>query len=211
MLKCNVTVNGVISRAATIRKDNEGKDFITFGVKVIVPTKYSTVNSIDIGVTIGGTQSDLQKYPLNSRISLTGMMTFKKKGDNLYINLRADEAKTDSVGADAITGTLMFRGTIKNLDLKEDKKGKGYLVFDAYSSDKLEDGSYSYIWVRFIRFSETLESFLADKAGVNVNGDVQLTLYKDKLNISSKINSLEEWDKAKKGSHSAEQGQSQQQ
>ncbi len=34
MIKCNVTINGAISRAATMRTNKEGKTFIGFTVMV---------------------------------------------------------------------------------------------------------------------------------------------------------------------------------
>lgn len=39
MIKCNVTVCGTISRQAQMRANKEGKQFISFGISVVVQAK----------------------------------------------------------------------------------------------------------------------------------------------------------------------------
>ena len=39
MMKCNVTICGVVSKAATCRTNKEGKPFVTFSVAVVIPAK----------------------------------------------------------------------------------------------------------------------------------------------------------------------------
>lgn len=33
MIKCNVTINGIVSRTASMRTNKEGKSYISFAVK----------------------------------------------------------------------------------------------------------------------------------------------------------------------------------
>lgn len=44
MMKCNVTICGVVSKAATCRTNKEGKPFVTFSVAVVIPAKYRAQN-----------------------------------------------------------------------------------------------------------------------------------------------------------------------
>ena len=39
MMKCNVTICGVVSKAATCRTNKDGKPFVTFSVAVVIPAK----------------------------------------------------------------------------------------------------------------------------------------------------------------------------
>lgn len=50
MIKCNVTVCGTVSRQAQIRANKEGKQFISFGVKVVIPAKSGINKTIEISV-----------------------------------------------------------------------------------------------------------------------------------------------------------------
>ena len=38
MIKCNVTINGTVSRAATVRTNSEGQSFICLTVKATIPS-----------------------------------------------------------------------------------------------------------------------------------------------------------------------------
>lgn len=154
MIKCNVTVCGTISRQAQMRANKEGKQFISFGISVVVQAKTSINKTVEISVAKDGdNQAELVNYPIGSRVEVAGVLQFHKKGDVLYLNLSASGVNSFNAGnQDAITGSIEFRGTIgKQVEVKTDKKGKPYTMFSAYSSEK--DGeNYSYTWVRFMQF-----------------------------------------------------------
>ena len=41
MIKCNVTINGIVSRTASMRTNKEGKSYIGFAVKTTIPVSYT--------------------------------------------------------------------------------------------------------------------------------------------------------------------------
>ena len=142
MIKCNVTVCGTISRQAQIRANKEGKEFISFGVSVVIPAKSGINKTVEISVAKDtDNQGETVNYPVGTRIEVAGVLQFHKKGDTLYYNLSATGVNTFNAGnQDNITGTLEFRGTIgKHVDVKTDKKGNPYTLFSAYSSEKVGD------------------------------------------------------------------------
>ena len=129
MIKCNVTVCGTVCRQAQMRANKEGKQFISFGINVVVQAKTGINKTVEISVAKDGdNQAELVNYPVGSRIEVAGVLQFHKKGDALYLNLSASGVNTFNAGSqDAITGTIEFRGTIgKQVDVKTDKKGKPY-------------------------------------------------------------------------------------
>ncbi len=139
MIKCNVTVCGTISRQAQMRANKEGKQFISFGISVMVQAKTGINKTVEISVAKDGdNQAELVNYPIGSRIEVAGVLQFHKKGDVLYLNLSASGVNSFNAGSqDAITGSIEFRGTIgKQVEVKTDKKGKPYTLFSAYSSEK---------------------------------------------------------------------------
>ena len=139
MIKCNVTVCGTVCRQAQLRANKEGKQFISFGISVVVQAKTGINKTVEISVAKDGdNQAELVNYPVGSRIEVAGVLQFHKKGDALYLNLSASGVNTFNAGSqDAITGTFGFRGTIgKQVEVKTDKKGKPYTLFSAYSSEK---------------------------------------------------------------------------
>lgn len=196
MIKCNVTINGTVSRTATVRTNSEGQSFICFSVKVTIPAKSGAGKQVEISVSRDGSETDSAQYAMGARVEMRGTLTFRKRGDNLYLNFHADAVDfAPASGKDSIEGDFEFRGTIgKQVEEKTDKKGGKYIVFSAFSTEK--DGeAFAFTWVRFIRFSTERESFLAPKAGITAKGKLELSAYLDKLNIACLVEELAEWVK----------------
>lgn len=197
MIKCNVTVCGTISRQAQMRANKEGKQFISFGISVVVQAKTGINKTIEISVAKdGNNQAELVNYPIGSRVEVAGVLQFHKKGDVLYLNLSALGVNSSNAGnQDTITGSIEFRGTIgKQVEVKTDKKGKPYTMFSAYSSEK--DGeNYSYTWVRFMQFDTPKADWVQSKAGINAKGDLQVGAYNDRLDLTCRITELTPWEK----------------
>ncbi len=197
MIKCNVTVSGTVSRQAQIRANKEGKQFVSFGVNVVIPAKSGINKTMDISVAKDCVdQTELGNYRIGERIEIMGVLQFHKKGDILYLNLSASNVNTANVSdKDEITGDIEFRGTIgKQVETKNDKKGNPYSQFSAYSSEKDGD-SYAFTWVRFVQFGKAKEEWIQPKAGINAKGALQLSIYNDRLDITCNANELTPWEK----------------
>ena len=128
MIKCNVTVCGVIGRDASVRKNKEDKEFLAFPLRVQIPATGGQ-HTIEVDVRREGNQEEAAGYRNGSRVEVRGTMYLKRRGDKLYFNLFADEichAATDN--ADSVKGELVFRGkTGQNIEEKRDKKDQPYL------------------------------------------------------------------------------------
>ena len=197
MIKCNVTVCGTISRQAQMRANKEGKQFISFGISVVVQAKTGINKTVEISVAKDGdNQAELVKYPIGSRVEVAGVLQFHKKGDVLYLNLSASGVNSSNAGnQDAIIGSIEFRGTIgKQVEVKTDKKGKPYTMFSAYSSEKDRE-NYSYTWVRFMQFGTQKADWVQAKVGINAKGDLQVGAYNDRLDLTCRITELTPWEK----------------
>ena len=197
MIKCNVTVCGTISRAAQMRTGKEGKPFMSLGVNVVVPAKSGINKTIEISVAKdGGSQDDIASYPVGTRIEISGVLTFHKKGEAFYYNLSATGINTfDASADDSIKGDMEFRGTLGNkIEDKTDKKGNPFCVFSAFSSEKNGD-SYDYTWVRFLLFGENHKEWMQPKAGINANGELQMSVYNDRIDIGCRVREVSLWEK----------------
>lgn len=196
MIKCNVTVCGTISRAATVRTNNEGKMFTAFSVNCVIPARNGINKTVVISVAKDGEDNELKNGAVGKRVEITGVLTFKKRGDNLYFNLSASSVSLSGVSNDdAIKGDMLFRGkTGKNIEEKTDKKGKNFLQFSAYSAEKVNDG-FEYLWVRFIGFDHEREEWLQPQTGIEVKGELELSVYNDTLGIACKVSELSEYVK----------------
>lgn len=193
MIKCNVTVCGIVAQQAAMRTSKEGKPFLAVPVKVVVPARNGSDKTIEISVRKDGSEADIADYRVGERIEVTGTLTLKQRGDKLYFNLSADDVdfspKTDE---DAVTGEMEFRGKVgKRIDERTDKKGNPYLHFSAHSTEKVGE-SFESIWVRFIRFDAEREAWLQPGCRVQVKGEVSLSAYNDSLNISCKVAEMSE-------------------
>ena len=195
MIKSKVTVIGTVTRSADIKNGRDGQLFISFGMRVRLGDGDDAAD-IDISVAYDGDDEDALFTNKEDRVKVQGVMTFKKMGDQTYYNLSAEKIKHDVTEADAISGTLEFRGTVgaKGVVQHQGKKG-AFRHFDAYSAEKVGDDQFSYIWVHFVDFSEERPECLVPKAGINAEGALELNLFNDRLDIGCRVKSLSEWEK----------------
>ena len=193
MIKCNVTVCGIVAQQAAMRTSKEGKPFLAVPVKVVVPARSGSGKTIEISVRKDSTEADVADYRAGARIGVTGVLTLKQRGDRLYFNLSASEVDfSPETGEDSVTGEMEFRGKVgKRIDERTDRKGNPYLQFSAHSTEKVGD-SFESIWVRFIRFDAGRETWLQPGCRVQVKGEMSLSAYDSSLNISCKVAELSE-------------------
>ena len=190
MLRSEVCVNVLVTRSAVAKTNSEVGSFVTFGLRVDVPDKQGASNVFDISVSRDGT--DVAGITLNARVEVKGILSFKKRGEKIYLNLHATEINLSPASTtDMLTGTLLFRGTIgKNVDTKNDKNGKPYLLFSGFSADRVEE-SFEYTWVRFVLFGEN--AAVKPQGKIEAKGEMELSVYNGKLNISCRANEVKEW------------------
>jgi len=195
MIKCNVTIIGTISRSGEAKADKEGRPFFIFGVQTVLSAKSGINKTIDISVAKDGECNPFD-YATGVRVKIQGTLTFRKRDDNLYYNLSASNVEFDVTEEDSIKGTMSFRGTLGGKEILEKKGKKGaYRIFDAYSSEKVDDSNYAYTWVHFVDFTAERPSWLTPKTGINAEGELELSVFNDKENINCRITSLSLWDK----------------
>ena len=82
----------------------------------------------------------------------------------------------------------------KTIEMKQDKKGNTYLAFSAFSAEKVGE-EFAFTWVRFVRFSPDREDWLQEKANIEAKGQLDLSVYNDRLNIGCRLSELAKWDK----------------
>lgn len=196
MIKCNVTINGIVSRTASMRTNKEGKSYIGFAVKTTLLAKAGSSKQVEIFVSKDGTAAELPSYVAGQRIELKGVLTFRKREENLYLNFYAESVDFQPQNErDAIEGSIEFRGTVgKQVEEKRDKRGNAYSVFSAFSTEKQEE-NFAFTWVRFIRFSAEREDWLQPKARICAKGILELSVYLDKINLSCRVEEMTEWVK----------------
>ena len=89
MIKCNVTVCGVIGRDASIRTNKEGKTFLVFPLRVMIPDTDGKTMPIEVDVSKDTAGKEVSKYRNGSRIEVSGTMYLKHRGDKLYFEVRS--------------------------------------------------------------------------------------------------------------------------
>ena len=196
MIKCYVTVCGTISKAVVVRTNNENKTFTAFAVNCVIPARNGIDKTVEISVAKDGEEYNRADYTVGKRVEISGVLTFKKRGDNLYFNMSASSVNlTVASNEDSIKGEMLFRGkTGKNIEEKTDKKGKNFLQFSAFSAEKVNDG-FEYLWVRFLGFDREREVWLQPQTGIEAKGELELSVYNDKLNIACKVSEMSEYVK----------------
>lgn len=194
MIKCNVSVCGTVSKAAVVRNGKDGMPFTTYSVDVVVPAKNGINKTVIVSCIMDG--DGAEGIVVGNRIEVKGVLTFKKKDDNLYFNLKASEVNLSPVeNKDGIMGDMEFKGKVgKDINIKQGKNGKSFLMFSAFSAEKIGE-NFAFTWVRFVRFSEEREEWLQPKATVEVKGELEISVYNDRLNLGCKVSELSQWEK----------------
>ena len=194
MIKCNVSVCGTVSKAAVVRNGKDGMPFTTYSVDVVVPAKKGINKTVMVSCIMDGDCAEA--IVVGNRIDVKGVLTFKKKDDNLYFNLKGVEVSQPAAESkDSIVGDMDFKGKVgKDIDMKKDKNGKAFLMFSAFSAEKIGE-EFAFTWVRFVRFSEEKEEWLQSKATIEAKGELEISVYNDRLNLGCKVAELSQWEK----------------
>ena len=193
MIKCNVTVCGIVAKSAAMRTNKEGTAFLAVPVTVAVPAKSGSGKTIEISVRKDGSEAEVTDYRVGTRIEVTGTLTLKKRGERLYFNLSASTVNfSPETNEDALTGEMEFRGKVgKNIEECTDKKGNPYIQFSAHSTEKVDE-TFESIWVRFFRFDAVREEWLQPGCRVQVKGGLNISVYEDRLNLACKVEEMSE-------------------
>lgn len=194
MIKCNVSVCGTVSKAAVVRNGKDGMPFTIYSVDVVIPAKKGINKTVMVSCIMDGDCAEA--IVVGNRIDVKGVLTFKKKDDNLYFNLKGIEVSQPATESkDGIVGEMEFKGKIgKDIDMKKDKNGKAFLMFSAFSAEKIGE-EFAFTWVRFVRFSEEKEEWLQSKAAIEAKGELEISAYNDRLNLGCKVAELSQWEK----------------
>jgi hypothetical protein len=194
MIKCNVSVCGTVSKAAVVRNGKNGMPFTTYSVDVVIPAKKGINKTVMVSCIMDGDCAEA--IVVGNRIELKGVLTFKKKDDNLYFNLKGIEVSQPATESkDGIVGDMEFKGKVgKDIDMKQDKNGKAFLMFSAFSAEKIGE-EFAFTWVRFVRFSEEKEEWLQSKAAIEAKGELEISVYNDRLNLGCKVAELSQREK----------------
>ena len=194
MIKCNVSVCGTVSKAAVVRNGKDGMPFTTYSVDVVIPAKKGINKTVMVSCIMDGDCAEA--IVVGNRIDVKGVLTFKKKDDNLYFNLKGIEVSQPATESkDGIVGDMEFKGKVgKDIDMKKDKNGKAFLMFSAFSAEKIGE-EFAFTWVRFVRFSEEKEEWLQSKAAIEAKGELEISVYNDRLNLGCKVAELSQWEK----------------
>lgn len=196
MISSEVSMIANINKSATVRQTHDGKDFISLGVEFPIHDHQGNSKNIDVSVSVDGGKEMVEKYTSGHRVEINGILYFKKIDDSLYLNLRAHNNLRicDNTTPEKFEGHLRFIGKLgqKGVETRKDKNGKDYNSFSAWTGerDKSNPEKYNFIWVRFRNFQKIDLSCATPKECVEIFGDLQLSLYKEKLQIDSIITKI---------------------
>ena len=201
MIKCEVSkLCAVIDRQAEPKKGKDGQTFLSFSVKLPVEGRDGFLSGILISVSVDGDKGKAADLTVGRRVEIQGTLSPRKKGDNVYFNLRAEDVKVVGKNeADAIEGEMHFQGKIGKdrdgrpaVENRTDKKGNPFQTFSAYSSEKDGDNR-EYLWVRFLNFSPENDGCVKAEAFIDVKGDLQLGFFNNKPDICCRVREIQPW------------------
>lgn len=203
MIKAESNVVGTIKRSATMCTDKSGNPNLSFIMAVALPDVKTGTKSIDVFVSLPNVQQEeAQSYVEGIRIAVSGSMDIRKRNEELCFYMTSNSVETQNVSEpDSISGTMTFRGYLKKDNLyeqKTDKNGHPFIVFSAYSIEKIGEKFIS-TWVNFMRFPERgcgIETIVPDwlhtKAHVDIMGELQVSVYNGNVRLSCRVKDMSE-------------------
>ena len=88
-----------------LRTNKEGKTFLVFPLRVMIPDTDGKTMPIEVDVSKDTAGKEVSKYRNGSRIEVSGTMYLKHRGDKLYFNLFINEIRTATADAkDTVKG-----------------------------------------------------------------------------------------------------------
>ena len=144
-------------------------------------------------------KGNVSELTVGRRVNLAGEMSIQKHNGKTCCYLRPESVELTNDGTDAIEGVLSFRGKLgkKDVELKEDKNGKIFLVFSAFSVDKTKDVA-EFSWVNFLYFDPQNEDFLKPGTYIDAKGSVQFGVYNDAITLDCIVSEVKPWVLEKK-------------
>ncbi len=196
MIKCNVTACGIISNSAVEKQSKEGTPFISFSITIPIAGSDGSGAELQVFVSAPGNKDTASQYSTGRRVRLNGTLYIHRIDDRTYYNLRTDGEieVVKSTEADALTGSMEFKGKVKD-EIKErtNKNGHQFQTFSAVSQDK--DGEKrGWLWVRFLVPTPVHQDFFKPDAYVAVKGELQFHVYKGNVNVECRTSSIEPWE-----------------
>lgn len=206
MIKVNTTLIGKIAGKTCNQQTKDGIEVYALPVDVVILAKQGINKTITIDVLVPKnliTPSDVCE---GNRAEIQGEMTICKRDDQLkFILLASNCVLTDVDPKDSLKGEMTFRGSVgKLVDQRTTQKGDPYVVFSAFSAEKIGSGpnDFACVWSRFLYFNYTKEEWLQQKSKVLVKGEMILSVYNDNLDLSCKVSTLEQYVPTNKNSGS---------
>lgn len=196
MIKCNVTVCGIISNSAVEKQSKEGNSFISFSINIPFEGSDGSGAEIQVFVSAPGNKETIEQYSTGRRVRINGTLFIRAIEDRTYYNLRTDEPieLVKSTEADTLTGSIDFKGKIKGeIVERTNKNGKKFQTFSGISQDK--DGEkVGWVWVRFLSPTPVQQDFFKPDAYVEIKGELKFHVYQGSLNVECKTNSIAPWN-----------------
>ena len=191
MIRGNVTVCGVIDRAATLKTNKKGEPFTSFSIKLNLPQSSGGAKACWISVSKDAiSQEELRLFIPGVRVEIQGGLSVHKDKEQIYLNLSATNLQqTEYSRVDQLTGELDFYGVLGSAP-----ETRTDICFSAYSSEMVGE-ERAFTWVRFIQFSKPEIETLVKGSPVHITGTLDAQYYNSKLNLNSRIKSIEPWEK----------------
>ena len=170
MIRCKVTLAGVVNKAASTHEGKDGKPFVSFGVNLPLGDKNGNVREYNVGVTADSELVTAGLVSIGKRVQVVGTLYFRKHED----------------------GEFMGKTGNKEIKLLNDKRGKKFQTFSAYSKENSGEQA-SFIWVHFLNFAPDKATWLRPATSIVVKGELEVKLYNQNLDLGCRVKEITEW------------------
>lgn len=114
MIKCKVTLAGVVNKAATTHEGKDGKPFVSFGVNLPLGDKNGNCREFEVSVSADPAIATAGLLSIGKRVQVVGTLYFRKRDNTMYLNMYADSITIDVSEIDKLEGEMEFKGRTGN-------------------------------------------------------------------------------------------------
>jgi len=199
MIKCKASLLGTAISEGQAKQDRQNRPYSSFRISLKISDTSGQFQEIEVAVSKNGLDRNILQIKPGDRVMVTGVLKMKKREDDIIYTINASEVDSvTNAGEDMISGNIHFLGTLSKKEITEKTSKKGrFCIFDAYSSERDSDNNFVYTWVHFLDFFHDQHLWLEPGVSIEAEGELKLSFYQGKVNLSCQITSLTQWDKPK--------------
>ena len=184
------------SKAAIVRTNNENKAFTAFAVNCVIPARNGIDKTVEISVAKDGEEYNRRLYRRqeSGNFRCVDFQEAWKQSLFQYVGFIGQPYRGFKRGFPSRAKCSSVERQARTSRRRQTRKARISCSSPHFLRKRVNDG-FEYLWVRFLGFDREREEWLQPQTGIEAKGELELSIYNDKLNIACKVSEMSEYVK----------------